>query len=86
MHNTEQNPLQIIRIEEASTLFGLARSSFYERMKQGLIPKQISLGGRSVGWLLCEVTTVLKVWIRGDTEEEIKLLVIDLTKTRQKLL
>lgn len=78
MNENQNNPLQIIRIDEASKLCGLAKSSFYDRVKQGLLPKQIPLGGRSVGWLLSEINAVLRAMIRGDNEADIKTLVSDL--------
>ena len=85
MNEEKSNPLQIIRIDEASKLCGLAKSSYYERIKQGLLPKQIPLGGRSVGWLLSEINTVLKAMIRGDSETEIKALVNELNNQRKTL-
>jgi prophage regulatory protein len=83
MNEEKGNPLQIIRIDEAIKLCGLAKSSYYDRIKQGLLPKQIPLGGRNVGWLLSEITTVLKAMIRGDSEADIKALVIELTEKRK---
>lgn len=85
MIEEKEKSLQIIRIDEASKLCGLAKSSFYDRVKQGLLPKQIPLGGRNVGWLLSEVTTVLKAMIRGDSEADIKALVIELTEQRKAM-
>lgn len=85
MNKQEDNPLQIIRLDEASKLCGLAKSSYYDRLKKGLLPKQISLGGRNVGWLLSEVNAVLRAMIRGDSEAEIKTLVIELTNQRKAL-
>lgn len=85
MNPNEGNPLQIIRIDEASKLCGLAKSSFYDRVKQGLLPKQIPLGGRSVGWLLTEINAVLRAMIRGDNEADIKALVNKLGEQRNTL-
>ena len=82
MNEYTPNPLQIIRINEASKLFGMAKSSYYDRLKNGLLPSSISLGGRNVGYVLSELHTVLKAMIRGDSEEEIKALVKDLVKQR----
>ena len=85
MNDNKNNSLQIIRIDEASKLCGLAKSSYYEKIKQGLLPKQIPLGGRSVGWLLSEINTGLKAMIRGDSETEIKELVNELNNQRKTL-
>ena len=54
---------------------GLPRSTLYFRMKQGLWPKPISLGGRAVGWPSSEVDTLNAARIAGKTDEEIRTLV-----------
>ncbi|WP_420710441.1 helix-turn-helix transcriptional regulator [Asticcacaulis sp. SL142] len=46
---------RIVRLPEVKLLTGLSRSTVYERVKAGRFPKPIPLGGRSVGWLECEV-------------------------------
>jgi prophage regulatory protein len=45
----------ILRLRDVLKRTGLARSTLYLRMAQGLFPKPISLGFRSVGWLESEV-------------------------------
>ena len=77
--------LRIIRLTEARNLCGLGKSSFYDRIKNGLLPPSISLGGRAVGWVECELNTVLKAMVSGKNEIEIKALVIELTEQRQLL-
>jgi len=86
MNDQYQAEIKIIRIGEAANLFGMAKSSFYDRVKQGLLPSSISLGGRSTGWVDNEVKTVLRAMIRGDNSEAIKMLVIKLTDQRQYLI
>jgi len=86
MNEEYQESIKIIRSKEAMDLLGLAKSSFYDRVKQGLLPSSISLGGRSTGWVDNEVRTVLRAMIRGDNPEAIKALVINLIEQRQYLL
>jgi len=76
---------QIIRMANMQAVFGLAKSSVHDRIKRGLLPQSISLGGKAVGYVLSEVNAVLKAMIRGDSEAEIKALVIELTKQRKAL-
>ena len=76
---------QLIRMKEMQNIYALGKTCAYERVKSGLLPQPISLGGRSVGYPLSEVNTVLKAMIRGDSEEQIKALVIELTEQRKEL-
>lgn len=46
---------KILRLPAVQSLTGLARSSIYLKMANGLFPKPISLGVRTVGWLESEV-------------------------------
>lgn len=77
--------IQIIRLKEVLNFTGDKRSTFYLRIKQGLMPKQISLGGTSVGWLKSEIDTVLAARIKGATDSDIKILVQELTKNRHQV-
>lgn len=42
---------RIIRLPEVITKTGQSRSTIYDRIKQGLFPAPISIGGRNVGWV-----------------------------------
>ncbi|WP_413698969.1 helix-turn-helix transcriptional regulator [Psychromonas sp. KJ10-10] len=81
----KQNTFKIYRQPTVSNLFGIGKSSTYERIKKGILPPPISLGGRSVGWVASEVESVLKAMIRGESEAQLKALVIELTNQRQEL-
>ena len=85
MDTQEQSEVQIFRLPEVTSLSGMAKSSWYDRVRKGLLPQPVSLGGRAVGWVASEVNAVLKAMIRGDNEEKIKALVIELTKQRKEL-
>lgn len=45
----------IMRLKQVIKQTGLSRSSIYRRIKQNNFPQQVSLGGRSVGWVSTEV-------------------------------
>lgn len=81
----KNDPLQMLRINEASKLFGLAKSSFYDRVNRGLLVKSISLGGRNVAWIRSELEEIRIAMIQGNSETEIKALVIELHNKRQLL-
>lgn len=55
----------ILRLPEVIKITGLSRSSIYLRMSHGHFPRQISLGGRAVGWVSSDVST----WV----DEQIQL-------------
>jgi prophage regulatory protein len=47
---------EIIRLREFQRRIGLARSTVYQRLASDpSFPRPLSLGGRSVGWLVAEV-------------------------------
>jgi len=80
-----QNEIRIIRLPEVCHICGIARATLYKRVKNGVFISSISLGGQAVGWVESEVKIVLKALIRGDTEEQLKNLIIDLTNQRKDI-
>lgn len=59
MNNLKQPSLsteRVIREAECRQLTGLCRTTRYLMEKAGQFPSRRKLGGRSVGWLLSEVT------------------------------
>jgi len=78
----QMEELRIIRAKEAQNMFGMPKSTFYNRVNSGLIPPSISLGGAAVGWILSELNAVMKAMIRGESENDIKQLVSNLQSLR----
>jgi len=52
---TNYQPINILRLPDVIKRVGLKRAAIYLRVSQGSFPKQISLGGRAVGWLEHEI-------------------------------
>ena len=75
---------EIIRLPEVSRTTGLARSTIYLRIEQGLLPKPVSLGGKAVGWPATEISQINAARIAGKSNEEIKNLVDELENQRGK--
>ena len=50
----------VLRLPDVKSQTGLSRSTIYQRLTEGLFPKQINLGGRVVGWLESDI----EEWIR----------------------
>ena len=58
----------ILRLHAIKQRTGLSRASIYLRMSKNAFPKQISLGGRAVGWLESEIESWLSdqiAWSRS---------------------
>jgi len=57
--------MRIIRLKDVIDSTGLGRSTIYKYIAEGAIPKPVSLGERSVGWVEEEVHE----WILARIEE-----------------
>ena len=55
---------RIMRLPEVKAVTGLSRSTIYFRIDLGTFPKQVSLGGRAVGWLENEI----QEWLQRQIE------------------
>ena len=63
---------------------GYPRSTFYARIAEGLWPRPIHIGLRSVAWPAREARAVLEARIAGAYEDAIRTLVARLEADRQK--
>ncbi|WP_431036931.1 helix-turn-helix transcriptional regulator [Pseudomonas yamanorum] len=57
--------MRLIRLKEVIDSTGLARSTIYKFISEGVFPKPVSLGERCVAWVEGEV----HVWILNRIEE-----------------
>lgn len=86
VHMTYLVPLKIIRKTEVLEASSYKKSTLYTRIKAGLMPPPISLGGaRAVGWIEHEVQTVIAAMCAGKSPDEIKQLVTKLIAKRTEL-
>lgn len=56
--------LNILRLKQVESITGLKRSTIYERIASQSFPSQITLGGRTVGWLETEILSWIENQIR----------------------
>jgi prophage regulatory protein len=63
---------KFLRLPDVQAMFGLSRSSIYKSISEGLFPKPIPIGTRSVGWLAEEVETIFYARKNGRSNEEIR--------------
>ena len=74
--------MEIIRLATVKEKTGLARSTLYLRIQQGLLTKPVSLGGKAVGWPLSEISQINNARIAGKSNKEIAVLVQTLMDER----
>lgn len=73
----------ILRLPAVKAESGASRSTIYLRIQQGLWPKPVRLGPRSVGWPASEVAAINTARIAGKTDDEIRVLVVKLEAARK---
>ncbi|AOX99696.1 AlpA family transcriptional regulator [Jeongeupia sp. USM3] len=63
--------MKIIRVKQVIETTGLARSTIYKYIADGIFPKPIQLGARSVGWVEGEIQSWLEKRVQSrDTPEK----------------
>ena len=50
----------ILRLPQVISAVGLSRSAIYQRISESKFPRQISLGGRAIGFLDSEIQDWIK--------------------------
>lgn len=75
--------IQIVKQPSLLKQFAFSKSTLFSQIKQGLMPKAIPLGERSVGYLQHELNAVLSARIAGQSSQQIKELVKLLTAQRK---
>lgn len=78
--------ITIIRKTEVLKMSGLSKSTLQNRINDKLMPSPVSLGGRAVGFLLCEINQVLAAMISGMPEKQVRELVKSQLTQRSVLL
>ena len=73
----------ILRLPAVKAQSGASRSTIYLRIQQGLWPKPVKLGPRSVGWPASEVSALNAARISGMADAEIRALVATLETARK---
>ncbi len=76
----------ILRLPGVKAQTGYSRSTIYLRISQGLWPRPVSLGARSVGWPASEVAAINAARIVGMEDDEIRELVVSLKDARKEYL
>ena len=77
--------ITILRLPAVKSSCGYSRSTIYLRISQGLWPKPVSLGPRSVGWPEHEVSALNAARVAGQNDEQIRHLVARLEADRKQV-
>lgn len=73
----------LLRLPSVKAETGASRSTIYLRIQQGLWPKPVKLGPRSVAWPASEVAALNAARIAGMADTEIRALVAKLEAARK---
>ena len=73
----------LLRLPAVKAESGASRSTIYLRIQQGLWPKPVKLGPRSVAWPASEVSALNAARIAGMDDAAIRALVTALETARQ---
>lgn len=77
MHN-------LIKLPDVLARLSMSRTTFYDKVKKGVIPPPISLGDRAVAWVEAEIDQTITALIAGKTKEEMKGMVKSLIHQRKQ--
>lgn len=75
-------PERIFRLKELVILLGLSKSTIYERIRNGVLPKPISLGGSAKGWIGSEIEHILKCMVAGYSQKQLSKEVLSIHERR----
>ncbi|WP_175865573.1 helix-turn-helix transcriptional regulator [Burkholderia cepacia] len=64
---------------------GQSKTTLYANIGNGLMPSPIKLGARSVGWVESEIDAVLAARVAGQSDTEIRELVVKLQAARRQV-
>ena len=83
MSQEYRNHFAILRRRQVESVSGFSRSTLYLRIAQGLWTKPVKLGVRAVGWPAGDVAAVIAARIAGQSDDEIRALVVRLETARR---
>ena len=76
------HPNRILRKAEVLHVFGISKSTLYNRINDGTFPPPISIGGSSKGWLESEVSILVKALAANLNNSELKNVISSLIRNR----
>jgi prophage regulatory protein len=77
--------IYILREPDALKTTGMPRSTFRDQLRAGFYTRPVKLGLRAVGWPAHEIDAVLRARISGQSDDQVKKLVVELEAQRKNL-
>ena len=78
-------PIILLRKTEVLNRTGLCKSTIYNKISKGTFPPPISISRRSVAWPEYEIDAVIRAFISGKSEDEVKHLVHEMVEAREHI-
>lgn len=78
--------LMMLRRKQVEAESGYSRSTIYLRISQGLWPRPVKLGARSVGWPAGEVESLNAARVAGASDDSIRALVAGIHEKRKAVM
>lgn len=75
----------ILRLRDLRARYPRGRSSVYRDIDDGVMVPPVSLGARCVGWPAHELDAIIAARIAGQSDDEIRRLVVRLVAERQRV-
>lgn len=76
--------VQFLRLPEVQHDSGVAKSTLYARIADGLFPRPVRIGPRSVAWPAHEIAAINRARLAGQSDRHIADLVSSLQAKRSK--
>jgi len=77
-----ESPNRLMRQPEASLFTGIKKSSFFDQVRDGLLPAPVAVGGKIRAWPAGELDQINAARIAGKADDEIRELVVRLETSR----
>lgn len=74
---------KFIRRNAVLKIYPVSVSTLYARMRSGLFPKPLPLGGRTVYWIEAEVFECMREMMNGKDAEQLRSLIKKMTENRK---
>ncbi len=81
----QEKTLKLIDAKFAIEYLSIGRSTFYEQIKKGLIPKPFNMFGNTKRWAYYEIEQIAIAYIKEIGEEKQKELVKDIENRRRTI-
>lgn len=80
---TIQNIWAFLLMQEVFRQTGQCRSTYYNKLKDGLVTTPVRVGPRRVAVPQCEITALNAARVSGKSDDEIRALVVQLHEARK---